>query len=107
MGQVFLLTKSMLRAKNCNASENKKPTTRNFKRSVSSFAFSIFVLLMLNVQQSFGATSTQNFGTTPLTYSGGTAGSATYIPNPTTGTTYARIGTGGHLQLQLQLHQIP
>ena len=52
-------------------------------------------------QMGWGQTSAQNFGTSATTYSSGSTGSASYIPNPTSGTTYARTsnGQGGAISL--------
>lgn len=44
---------------------------------------------LFNLQSSVGQTSTQNFGTTTGSHTSGT-GSSSFIPNPTSGTTYAR-----------------
>lgn len=46
---------------------------------------------LFNLQSSVGQTSTQNFGTTTGSHTSGT-GSSSFIPNPTSGTTYARGG---------------
>ncbi|MFZ4600424.1 MAG: beta strand repeat-containing protein, partial [Terrimicrobiaceae bacterium] len=54
-------------------------------------ALAICAALMTFATTSWGQTSTQNFGTTPATYASQT-GSTGIIPNPNSGTTYARAG---------------
>ncbi|MFN4123169.1 MAG: beta strand repeat-containing protein, partial [Flavobacteriales bacterium] len=60
--------------------------------SIAMIWIMLIQLTCIGNMQLYGQ-STQNFGTTTGSHTSGA--STTFIPNPTTGTTYARIGTGG------------
>jgi hypothetical protein len=64
-----------------------------FKKAfiAAKLAWVVAIFLSLNASMSWGQ-SIQNFGTTTGVHTSGA--STAFIPNPTTGTTYARIGTG-------------
>ena len=74
-------------------------TNYNFARCIKKFF--LIVLISFSWFVGLGQTSTQNFGTTASNYSSGSTGSTTYIPNPTSGTTYARTSNaqGGAISI--------
>ena len=68
------------------------------KRYIKLPGFLALIFLM-GWSMSWGQTSTQNFGTTTVSHTSST-GSTTFIPAPTTsGTTWARAGVGGSVNL--------
>ena len=54
-----------------------------------------FLVSILLSTKSYSQTSTQDFGSATGSLSTSSASSTSFLPNPSNGTTYARIGTGG------------
>ncbi|WP_293890837.1 YDG domain-containing protein, partial [Flavobacterium sp.] len=68
-----------------------KPENTYFKKPALAFFVIAFLFLIGGQQRSFGQTSVQNFGTGTGSNTSQT-GSTALLPNPTSGTTYARAG---------------
>jgi len=68
-----------------------KITITNNTRNLGLILSAVVFLLFLINGQSWGQTSTQNFGTGTGSHTSQT-GSTTFLPNPTSGTTWARAG---------------